>query len=192
MTRSQTAPQNQITSSRFDYLASVPKYRLGEHGTVAREVVTEKFMLGMRIVLLGYEHAFEDLQKARGADASGLVEFADDFRRVAARGAASTILALAENLPKIVDASSVQADVEYLRCLFGVWLAQPRLGMSNAAAKLLKYKQVMARPDRFERPTLRFVVCEAESARNAWSVASSLENLSFLASLLPRISFTFR
>ena len=69
-------------------------------------------MLGMRIVLLGYEHAFEDLQKAKGADASGLVEFADDFRRVAARGAASTILALAENLPKIVDASSVQADVE--------------------------------------------------------------------------------
>jgi hypothetical protein len=45
-------------------------------------------------------------------DLDGIAEFADDFRRVAARGAASTVLALAENLPKIVDASSVQADVE--------------------------------------------------------------------------------
>jgi len=33
-------------------------------------------------------------------------------RRVAARGAASTVLVLAENLPKIVDASSVNPDVE--------------------------------------------------------------------------------
>lgn len=88
------------------------KYRLGEHGAVAREVVTEKYILGMRIVLLGYEHAFKALQKAKGAEADGLAEFADDFRRIAARGAATTILALAENLPKIVDASSVQVDVE--------------------------------------------------------------------------------
>lgn len=88
------------------------KYRLGEHGTLAREVVTEKFILGMRIVLLGYEHAFKSLQKAKGAEANGLAEYADDFRRMAARGAASTVLALAENLPKIVDASSVQTDVE--------------------------------------------------------------------------------
>lgn len=88
------------------------KYRLSQHGTVAREVITEKYILGMRIVLLGYEHAFKSLQKAKGADSNGLAEHADDFRRMAARGAASTILALAENLPKIVDASSVQADVE--------------------------------------------------------------------------------
>jgi hypothetical protein len=87
------------------------KYRLSQHG-VAREVVTEKFILGMRIVLLGYEHAFKSLQKAKGNEMNGIAEYADDFRRMAARGAASTILALAENLPKIVDASSVQGDVE--------------------------------------------------------------------------------
>jgi hypothetical protein len=88
------------------------KYRLSQQGNVAREVVTEKFILGMRIVLLGYEHAFKSLQKAKGAEMNGIAEYADDFRRMAARGAASTILALAENLPKIVDASSVQGDVE--------------------------------------------------------------------------------
>jgi hypothetical protein len=88
------------------------KYKLGQHGTVAREVVTEKYILGMRIVMLGYEHAFRAMQKAKGGDLNGIAEYADDFRRMAARGAASTVLALAENLPKIVDASSVQGDVE--------------------------------------------------------------------------------
>jgi len=88
------------------------KYRLSQQGNVAREVVTEKYILGMRIVLLGYEHAFKALQKAKGAEMNGIAEYADDFRRMAARGAASTILALAENLPKIVDASAVQGDVE--------------------------------------------------------------------------------
>lgn len=68
----------------------------------------------MRITLLGYEHALRSLQdcKGKGSDSGGIAEFADDFRRMAARGAASTVLALAENLPKIVDATSVQGDVE--------------------------------------------------------------------------------
>src|SRR5262249_29597923 len=77
------------------------RYRMSQQGNVDREVVTEKFILGMRIVLLGYEHAFKSLQKARGSEMNGIAEYADDFRRMAARGAASTILALAENLPKI-------------------------------------------------------------------------------------------
>lgn len=89
------------------------KYRLGQRGDVAREVVTEKYILGMRILLLGFEHALRSLQKSRGEKSNGLAEYVDDFRRMAARGAASTVLALAENLPKIIDASSIQAqDVE--------------------------------------------------------------------------------
>jgi hypothetical protein len=84
------------------------KYRLSQRGDVAREVVTEKYILGMRILLLGYEHALRSAQKAKGNQGNGFAEYADDFRRMAARGASSTVLALAENLPKIVDASSVQ------------------------------------------------------------------------------------
>lgn len=84
------------------------KYRLSQRGDIPREVVTEKFILGMRILLLGYQHAFKSLQKSSGAEENGISEYADEFRRTAARAAASTVLALAENLPKIVDASSAQ------------------------------------------------------------------------------------
>jgi hypothetical protein len=81
------------------------KYRKAASG-VARDVVTEKYILGMRILLLGSEHALRSLQDVKGSE--GIGEFLDEFRRMAARGAASTVLALAENLPKIVDASSIQ------------------------------------------------------------------------------------
>lgn len=90
------------------------KYRLGARGDVARDVMTEKFVLGMRILMLGYEHALRALKQAKGASDNGIAEFQDDFRRISARGAAATVLALAENLPKIIDKSSVTAtqDVE--------------------------------------------------------------------------------
>ena len=85
------------------------RYRLTQRSNLAREVVTEKYVLGMRILLLGYEHAMRCLRK--GAEQyDAFSEFADEFRRMAARGAASTVLALAENLPKIVDASSLTAE----------------------------------------------------------------------------------
>jgi hypothetical protein len=41
---------------------------------------------------------------------TALAEIQDDFRCMAARGAASTVLALAENLPKIVDRSALVAE----------------------------------------------------------------------------------
>lgn len=86
------------------------KYRLQQRSDVARDVVTEKYILGMRILMLGFEHAYRNLKNGSGEN--GIGEFADEFRRMAARGAAATVLALAENLPKIVDASSVSQDVE--------------------------------------------------------------------------------
>jgi hypothetical protein len=59
-------------------------------------------------------YALRALTAAKSGDGTGLAEFQDEFRRMAARGAASTVLALAENLPKIVDKSAVSAaqDVE--------------------------------------------------------------------------------
>jgi hypothetical protein len=57
---------------------------------------------------MGYEHALRTLKAAKSGDgAATLAAFQHDFRRMAARGAASTVLALAENLPKIVDRSTV-------------------------------------------------------------------------------------
>ena len=87
------------------------KYRIQQRGDVAREVVTEKYILGMRILMLGFEQALRRLE-IREDNNEGMAEFYDDFRRRASRGAASTVLALAENLPKIVDRSSVTEDVE--------------------------------------------------------------------------------
>lgn len=83
------------------------RYRLGARGDVARDVMTEKLILGMCILMLGYEHALREIKKAKGGGANGIAELQDDFRRMCARGAASTVLALAENLPKIVDKTSI-------------------------------------------------------------------------------------
>jgi hypothetical protein len=85
------------------------KYKMQARGDVAKDVMTEKYLLGMRILMLGYEHALKALSSV--AD-GGIGEYTDNFRRMAARGAAATVLALAENLPKIVDSSSVSQDVE--------------------------------------------------------------------------------
>ena len=89
------------------------RYRMGARGDIARDVVTEKYILGMRILMLGYEHALRAIGELKGSS-NGIAEFQDEFRRMAARGAASTVLALAENLPKIIDKTSLSAnqDVE--------------------------------------------------------------------------------
>ena len=87
------------------------KYRLKERGQIAKDVVTEKFILGMRIVMLGFEQALKAV-KRKPDDAEGMTldDVADEMRQVLARAAASTVLALAENLPKIIDASAIEHD----------------------------------------------------------------------------------
>jgi hypothetical protein len=47
--------------------------------------VTEKYILGMRILLMGYEHALRTLKAAKNGNGAGIAEFQDDFRRMAAR-----------------------------------------------------------------------------------------------------------
>lgn len=84
------------------------KYRMKERGQVPKDVVTEKYILGMRIVMLGFEHALRERLREGGTEDEALAEVTDDMRRILARTASSTVLALAENLPKIIDASSVQ------------------------------------------------------------------------------------
>ena len=83
------------------------RYRQQKKGDVARDAVTEKFILGMRILMLGYEHSIRNLpDNASG----GIREYIDEFRRMTARAAASTVLALAENLPKIVDSEPAETE----------------------------------------------------------------------------------
>lgn len=88
------------------------KYRAQQPTPLAKDVVSEKYVLGMRILLLGYEHALRAAQPTDARPANGMAEFSDEFRRMAARGAAATVLALAEYLPKIIDQSSLTEEVE--------------------------------------------------------------------------------
>jgi hypothetical protein len=91
----------------YDNAYHIKYRRASRGGDIGRDALTEKYILGMRILLMGYEHALRTLTAAKNGDGNGIAEFQDDFRRMAARGAASTVLALAENLPKIVDRSAV-------------------------------------------------------------------------------------
>lgn len=88
------------------------KYRDQQRGQVAKDAVTEKYILGMRILMLGFERAFRALKDGAKRQDGNLEEYSDEIRRMAARGAASTVLALAEILPKIVDKSSVVSEVD--------------------------------------------------------------------------------
>jgi hypothetical protein len=49
------------------------------------------------------EHPLRSAQGASNGRSEDIAGLSDEIRRMAAKGAASTVLALAENLPKIVD-----------------------------------------------------------------------------------------
>ena len=48
------------------------KYRIGARGDIARDVVTEKYILGMRILMLGYEHALRTIKELKGDQLNGI------------------------------------------------------------------------------------------------------------------------
>jgi hypothetical protein len=86
------------------------RYRHSQRGDVLKDAVSQKYIIGMRLLLLGIEHA---LSQAKGADEGEekLVDIVDEIRRLAARGAASTVLAVADHLPKIMENTSLQPQV---------------------------------------------------------------------------------
>jgi hypothetical protein len=83
------------------------RYKQQARGDVAKEAITEKYILGMRILMLGLEHSI-NMTKERMPE--GMGEHLDEFRKMSAKAAAAVVLALAENLPKLVDAGP--SDVE--------------------------------------------------------------------------------
>lgn len=77
------------------------KYRQAKKGEVERDALTQKYILGMRLLMLGFEQAIRSRQEIAKNNGS-FEDFKDEFRQMAAKGAASTVLALAEVLPKVV------------------------------------------------------------------------------------------
>lgn len=83
------------------------RYRQQQKGDLARDAVTEKYILGMRILMLSFENSIRSLV---GQHNGGIGEYFDDFRKMSAKAAASTVLALAEILPKIVDSGPAETE----------------------------------------------------------------------------------
>ena len=54
--------------------------------------------------MLGFENTFKAVEKADGDGSNWVNDYDEEIRRLAARGAASTVLALADHLPKIAAA----------------------------------------------------------------------------------------
>lgn len=86
------------------------RYRQGQRGDVSKDTVSQKYIIGMRLLLLGIEHALSQA-KGNGEGEEKLVDVVDEIRRLAARGAASTVLAVADHLPKIMENTSLQPQV---------------------------------------------------------------------------------
>jgi len=81
------------------------RYFVQAKGDVSKKVVTQQYILGMRVLMLGMEQA----RRAMGDKFDIEVE---EFHKAAARGAASTVLGIAQALPTIVNAAGVdQEDV---------------------------------------------------------------------------------
>lgn len=77
-----------------------------QRGDVAKAAVSEKYKWGMLVLMLSYEQAYRSL----GDAGLPLSEFLDEFRKLAAKGAASTVLTIAEILPKILDTSNLDTE----------------------------------------------------------------------------------
>jgi hypothetical protein len=83
------------------------RYREQQKGKLARDAVTEKYILGMRILMLSFENSIRSII---GPNNGGIEEYSDDFREMSANAAASAVSALAEILPKFVDGGPAETD----------------------------------------------------------------------------------
>lgn len=80
------------------------RYRHRAKSDSARDLITQKYITGMRLFLLGFENSRKNIEAAGGANGNGkLDDVIDDFRAIAARGAASVVLWLTDQLPKVID-----------------------------------------------------------------------------------------
>jgi len=85
--------------------ASFQAYFRSKKTDVAKRTAKEKFILGMRLLMLGLEQA---LNPDPHQERSKMDD--DDYRRMAARGGAYVVLTLCEELPKVFDISGNQED----------------------------------------------------------------------------------
>ena len=81
------------------------KYRLRARSETAKDLLSQKYVTGMRLFLLGFENSRINVLKAlkEGENVEVFNDMVDEFRGIAARAAASVVLWLTDQLPKIID-----------------------------------------------------------------------------------------
>ena len=81
------------------------RYQRRAKSDAARDLLSQKYITGMRLFMLGFENSRQKIEAAQG-NGNGNAKFdevIDDFRAIAARGAASVVLWLTDQLPKVID-----------------------------------------------------------------------------------------
>ena len=86
-------------------------YRQRPRGDAARDVISQKYIIGMRLLMLGLEHALNGAL-SNGAKGTPLEECEDQFRLLSAKGAATTVLAVADHLPTLMEPLSMLPEPE--------------------------------------------------------------------------------
>ena len=76
-----------------------------ERDDVNKKVITEQYRIGMLVLMMGFEDACSrtELEKIK----TEIEEHIDEFRRLAAQGAATVVMSIAKTLPTIVNPASV-------------------------------------------------------------------------------------
>lgn len=82
-------------------------YRKKQKDANARTVVTIKYIMGMLIAMIGYERVLREF--IENDEEMSETDFEQYFRRLAAKGAASTVLALSEKLSNVIDIKTIKS-----------------------------------------------------------------------------------
>ena len=81
------------------------RYRRRAKSNAARDLLSQKYITGMRLFLLAFENARRSAELSNGEEGRNAKydDWIDEFRAVAARGAASVVLWLTDQLPRVID-----------------------------------------------------------------------------------------
>lgn len=81
------------------------RYRRRAKSETGRDLLSQKYITGMRLFMLAFENSQKNATATHhnGNGNTKFDEVIDDFRSIAARGAASVVLWLTDQLPKVID-----------------------------------------------------------------------------------------
>ena len=76
-----------------------------ERSDAGKRVLTEQYRLSMLILMMGFEDAY--LRLSDSDEKNEIEELLDQFRRLAAKGAATVVMSIAQTLPQIINVETI-------------------------------------------------------------------------------------